>query len=50
MKTVIRKNYTPKTLEYCDTIVVDSELSNVFIFDSDGVYTKLAEVKQPEEL
>ena len=47
MKTVIRNSYTPKTGDYCETIVVDKETENAYIFDCDGVFT---EVPQPVDV
>ena len=39
MKTVIRKSYTPKLGDYCNTLVVDKETENQYLFDADGVWT-----------
>lgn len=47
MKTVIRNSYTPKIGDYCETIVVDKETENAYIFDCDGVFT---EVPQPVDV
>lgn len=40
MRTTVRNSYTPKTGEYCNTIVVDNDAEVQYIFDSDGVFTK----------
>lgn len=42
MKTVIRKSYTPKLGDYCNTLVVDKETGNQYIFDNDGVWTLIS--------
>ena len=42
MKTVIRNSYTPKLGEYCNTLVVDKETGNQYLFDKDGVWTLLS--------
>ena len=47
MKTVLRNSYTPKIGDYCETIVVDKETENAYIFDCDGVFT---EVPQPVDV
>lgn len=39
MKTVIRNSYTPKLGDYCNTLVVDKETGNQYLFDADGVWT-----------
>lgn len=39
MRTTVRNSYTPKTGEYCNTIVVDNDKNVQYIFDSDGVWT-----------
>lgn len=41
MKTVIRNNYTPAALDYCNTLVVDEEEGAVYLFDTDGVFTRI---------
>lgn len=41
MKTVVRNSYTPKAGDYCNTIVIDKETNNQYLFDGDGVWTKL---------
>ena len=47
MKTVLRNSYSPKIGDYCETIVVDKETENAYIFDCDGVYTP---VPQPVDV
>lgn len=47
MRTIVRNSYTPKTREYCNTIVVDKDNDVQYIFDSDGVWTKYtSEIQQ----
>lgn len=41
MKTVIKNNYTPELLDYCNTLVVDEEKGAVYLFDTDGVFTRI---------
>lgn len=43
MRTVIRNSYTPKVGDYCNKIVIDEDTGAKYIFDCDGVYTKLSE-------
>lgn len=43
MKTVIRNSYTPKIGDYCNKIVVDKETGNIYIFDTDGVFTEFGD-------
>lgn len=43
MRTVIRNSYTPKVGDYCNKIVIDEYTGAKYIFDCDGVYTKLSE-------
>ena len=42
MKTVIRKSYKPKLGDYCNTLVVDNETGNQYLFDKDGVWTLIS--------
>ena len=42
MKTVIRKSYKPKLGDYCNTLVVDKETGNQYLFDKDGVWTLIS--------
>lgn len=42
MKTVIRKSYKPKLGDYCNTLVVDNETGNQYLFDGDGVWTLIS--------
>lgn len=42
MRTVIRNSYTPKVGDYCNKIVIDEDTGAKYIFDCDGVYTKLS--------
>lgn len=46
MRTTIRNSYTPKTGDYCNTIVVDEDKSVQYIFDSDGVWTTYTSKQQ----
>ena len=46
MRTVIRNSYTPKTGDYCNTIVVDQDKGTQYIFDSDGVPTTYTSKQQ----
>lgn len=46
MKTIVRNSYTPKTGEYCNTIVVDGDTGTQYIFDSDGIYTTYTSKQQ----
>lgn len=50
MKTVIRNSYTPKTGDYCETIVVDKETENAYIFDCDGVFTPIPQPVDVEDI
>lgn len=50
MKTVIRNSYTPKTGDYCETIVVDKETENAYIFDCDGVFTPIPQPVDIEDI
>lgn len=42
MKTRIRDSYTPKLGDYCNTLVIDKETGNKYLFDADGVWTLLS--------
>ena len=42
MKTVIRNSYVPKLGDYCNTLVVDKETGNQYLFDKDGVWTLIS--------
>ena len=42
MKTRIRDSYVPKLGDYCNTLVIDKETGNQYLFDEDGVWTLLA--------
>lgn len=42
MKTRIRDSYTPKLGDYCNTLVVDKETGNQYLFDADGVWTLIS--------
>lgn len=44
MRTYIRDSYTPKPNDYCNAIVVDRETENIYIFDTDGVFTLVEDV------
>lgn len=46
MRTTVRNSYTPKTGEYCNTIVVDEDKGVQYIFDSDGVWTTYTSKQQ----
>lgn len=46
MRTTVRNSYTPKTGEYCNTIVVDNDNGAQYIFDSDGVFTTYTSKQQ----
>lgn len=46
MRTTVRNSYTPKTGEYCNTIVVDEDNGAQYIFDSDGVFTTYTSKQQ----
>ena len=46
MRTTIRNSYTPKTGEYCNTIVVDQDKGVQYIFDSDGIYSTYTSKQQ----
>lgn len=50
MKTVIRNSYTPKTGDYCETIVVDKETNDAYIFDCDGVFTPMPQPVDVEDI
>ena len=50
MKTVIRNSYTPQLGDYCETIVVDKETENAYIFDCDGVFTSMPQPVDVEEI
>lgn len=50
MKTVIRNSYTPKTGDYCETIVVDKETENAYIFDCDGIFTPMPQPVDVEDI
>lgn len=50
MKTVIRNSYTPKIGDYCETIVVDKESENAYIFDCDGVFTEMPQPVDVEKI
>lgn len=50
MKTVIRNSYTPKIGDYCETIVVDRETNNAYIFDCDGVFTPIPQPVDVDEI
>jgi len=42
MKTRIRDSYTPKLGDYCNTLVIDKETGNQYLFDADGVWTLIS--------
>ena len=42
MKTVLRNSYTPKLGDYCNTLVIDKETGNQYLFDADGVWTLIS--------
>lgn len=46
MRTTVRNSYTPKTSDYCNTIVVDEDKGVQYIFDSDGVWTTYTSKQQ----
>ncbi len=46
MRTTVRNSYTPKTGEYCNTIVVDQDKGMQYIFDSDGIYSTYTSKQQ----
>jgi hypothetical protein len=50
MKTVIRNSYTPKIGDYCETIVVDKETENAYIFDCDGIFTQMPQPVDVEDI
>lgn len=50
MKTVIRNSYTPKTGDYCETIVVDKESQDAYIFDCDGIFTPMPQPVDVEDI
>ena len=50
MKTVIRNSYTPKTGDYCGTIVVDKESEDAYIFDCDGIFTPMPQPVDVEDI
>lgn len=41
MKTVIRNSYTPNIGDYCNTLVIDKETGEQYIFDVDGVWSQI---------
>ena len=46
MKTRIRDSYTPKLGDYCNTLVIDKETGNQYLFDADGVWTLISTDKE----
>ena len=50
MKTVLRNSYSPKIGDYCETIVVDKETENAYIFDCDGVFTPMPQPVDVEKI
>ena len=50
MKTVIRNSYTPKVGDYCETIVVDKESQDAYIFDCDGIFTPMPQPVDVEDI
>lgn len=42
MKTVLRNSYNPQLGDYCNTLVVDKETGNQYLFDADGVWTLIS--------
>lgn len=50
MKTVVRNSYTPKIGDYCETIVVDKETKNAYIFDRDGIFTPMPQPVDVEDI
>ena len=42
MKTRIRDSYVPKLGDYCNTLVIDKETGNQYLFDADGVWTLIS--------
>lgn len=42
MKTRIRDSYVPKLGDYCNTLVIDKETDNQYLFDADGVWTLIS--------
>lgn len=42
MKTRIRDSYAPKLGDYCNTLVIDKETGNQYLFDADGVWTLIS--------
>lgn len=50
MKTVIRNSYTPKVGDYCETIVVDKESEDAYIFDCDGIFTPMPQPVDVEDI
>lgn len=42
MKTRIRDSYVPKLGDYCNTLVIDKETNNQYLFDADGVWTLIS--------
>lgn len=42
MKTRIRDSYKPKLGDYCNTLVIDKETGNQYLFDADGVWTLIS--------
>lgn len=46
MRTTVRNSYTPKTGDYCNTIVIDNDNGAQYIFDSDGVFSTYTSKQQ----
>lgn len=42
MKTRIRDSYVPKLGDYCNTLIIDKETGNQYLFDADGVWTLIS--------
>ena len=42
MNTRIRDSYVPKLGDYCNTLVIDKETGNQYLFDADGVWTLIS--------
>lgn len=49
MRTFIRDSYTPATNDYCNAIVIDRETDNIYLFDTDGVFTLVENREEIEE-
>lgn len=49
MRTFIRDSYTPVTNDYCNAIVIDRETDNIYLFDTDGVFTLVENREEIEE-